>query len=153
MTKIDLIPFEPEHIPLLTMRPDEDKWFESQEVIDRQMTALAHNAISGSLFVDDKLVAVIGWLPLWKGVVEVWSFPCADIHRYAVIYLKTVLKQLEVIHLVAKPHRIQTHSQADPLHDRWMKRLGFTCEGTLKQYSCDREDFRIWALWAEPPAQ
>lgn len=149
MSNVQLIPFKVEHLQQFNMRDDEARWYNNPDVVTNQFAALAANAVAGSLFVGDKLVAIIGWLPMWKGVVEVWSYPCTDIHHYGMIYLRTVRKQLDFIQRVIRPHRIQTHSQADPLHDRWMTWLGFKCEGTLKNYSCDKQDFRIWAVWAE----
>jgi hypothetical protein len=98
-----------------------------------------------SLVADGRIVACIGSFPLWDGVFEAWQIPSVYVKNYILEYCETVRGILDGAAKRERVWRIQTASPADELHDRWMKFIGFECEGTLKEYSRLKADFRLWA--------
>ena len=97
-----------------------------------------------TMIEDGRIITCMGCFPMWDGVWEVWQMPSVYVLKYAKGYCKTILGLLDGAAERVNIWRMQTHSPADDLHDRWMKFIGFECEGTLKEYSRFKVDHRIW---------
>ncbi len=137
-------PFHAEHLKIMDMRAYErDKVYPylPQEMLD-YYSSLGH---AYTLVKDGRIITCIGWVPLWPGVYEIWQIPSVYVAEDPLDYVKTLKEFITVYTEKLKAHRIQTHSPADKLHDRWMQFMGFECEGTLLQYSRFKEDYRLWS--------
>jgi len=138
------IPFHSEHLKLMDMQPYE--WekiypYLPQDLLD-YYASLGH---AYTFLKDGRIITCIGWVPLWKGVYEVWQIPSIYIAANKIDFIKTLNEFIEIYAKKLKVHRAQTNSVADEFHDAYMKFLGFTCEGTLKEYSQFKEDYRVWS--------
>jgi len=106
----------------------------------------------GQLFTvrqDGRILALMGFWQKWDGVWEVYVYPSIHTPKYPVFYVKRVRNLLRTIARSHNMRRQQTISLADESTDRWMKALGFECEGTLKEFTPKREDCRMWARFNE----
>ena len=138
------IPFLREHLTLLDAREYEKKNV-LPYVNSAFLTAMETSGWSYTLVQDGRIVTCIGAIQLWPGVWEVWQIPSIYVPRYAKSYCQTIKGLLDVRALGLGAWRLQTHSPADELHDRWMAFIGFECEGTMKEYTRNKIDHRIWA--------
>jgi hypothetical protein len=97
---------------------------------------------------NDTVLAIATWLTPVVGVFDLGMWASDNIHEKRTGYLRfmrgAVKNLVEMSHTAVR--RIQTTSYADEVHDRWMKWLGFECEGTLKKYAPDGRDIRVWAI-------
>jgi hypothetical protein len=138
------IPFNREHLTLLDARE-----YEKERVIpflnSAFLDAVERSLWSYTLVKDGQVVTCIGALPLWSGVWEVWQIPSIYVPKYILEYCRMVKGLLDACATKEKAWRLQTSSPADDLHDRWMKFIGFECEGTMREYTRFKQDFRMWA--------
>lgn len=107
-------------------------------------------AISGygtlfTVFGDGVILAIMGFWKKWEGVYEVYVYPSNTTPRYPVYYVKRVKSLLKTIAASHNMRRQQAISLASERNDRWMKALGFECEGTMRQFTERREDCKMWA--------
>ena len=139
--------FRPEHILQMDLRPSEQERLDADSKWAEKIEALANFGMGGALIDGDKIVAIIGYYEMWTGCFEVWAFPCADIERHAMLYLRTTKRYIQMIERTHDPRRLQTTSFADPLHDRWMRFLGFECEtpNGMRNYSILGQTFNLWS--------
>ena len=112
-----------------------------------KIRALAQYGSSGVLMHEGMILAVFGYVELWPGAYEVWAFPSVHVETYPMIYLRTMKRYIRMLEKSHKPHRLQTSSMKDELHDRWMRFLGFECETPdgMKNYSVLKQTFNLWA--------
>jgi hypothetical protein len=141
---VQTIPFLREHLTLLDVREYEKENL-LPHINSAFLTAMETSGWSYTLVQDGRIVTCIGAIQLWSGVWEVWQIPSVYVHKYVKSYCRTIKDMLDVGAQREGAWRLQTHSPADELHDRWMKFIGFECEGTLKEYSRNKLDHRIWA--------
>lgn len=94
---------------------------------------------------DKRIVAIVGYIEPMKGVLDVMVIPSIHVPEFALSFIRYVKTALNVIAHMVPAHRMQTFSKADPQTDKWMKILGFECEGTMRQFTSDKQDYRIWA--------
>lgn len=140
MNSIEAIQFKPDHFDLLHVREHE------RETVDlEQLKALASNASAWTFVADGRIIFVGGYVELWKGVAEVFVLPSVYISDDALGFQRAVKRTLEQWAAENGWHRMQSSSLADDKTDRWMKSLGFTCEGTLLKYTANQLNYRQWA--------
>ena len=87
----------------------------------------------------------MGFFELCPGVCEVWVLPSKYIPKHGFIFAKIIKSNLEQLWETRGYHRIQVHALDDKIHNRWLKWLGFKCEGILEKYSTKQQNFKIWA--------
>lgn len=97
-----------------------------------------------TIFADGAPLAILGFVPLWSGVYDVFVLPGENVKRFAKTFHKTVKHYMNSLCTALPVHRLQTYSIADSSTDKWMSSLGFECEGTLTAYTSDKLDYRIW---------
>lgn len=97
-----------------------------------------------TIVVDEKPIAIMGFVSLAHGVCEVYTMPDKDVDKYRVAYAKEVKKYL--IRLAQLPiyHRVQLIAIDDELHNRWCRFLGFVKEGTMLRYDELKRTFNMW---------
>ena len=138
------VPFLREHLGVMDVRN-----YEQENVVpflnSSMLTQMETSGWAYTLVKDGRLVACLGGVRLWPGVWEIWQIPSVYVHKYSKSYCQTILGILDKGAVEESVWRYQTHSPADELHDRWMEFIGFECEGTMKEYTRARKDFRIWA--------
>jgi len=102
-----------------------------------------------TMIVDDKILAIVGYWQKWEGVFEVYVYPSIHVKDYPVFYVRRIRRYLKQIAQTFRMRRQQTISLADDETDKWMKAVGFECEGTLKAFTRGGEDCRMWVRFNE----
>lgn len=123
----------------IVLRGHESQWADKSII-----AALATKGESTTILTDDEIVAIIGCYEMRAGVLLVWVLPSIYLPRCAKTVIKAVKRYLQ--DLRRTHHRIESCSVADPETDRWMEFLGFTCEGTLRQFTADKLDYKQWSI-------
>lgn len=138
-----IVPFNRAHLSVL-----EPRSYEAERIIPFLQSSWLEMAEMSpycySMVIDGRVITLMGCFPLWDGVWEVWQIPSVYVLKYAKEYCKTIRGLLDGAAKRINIWRMQSHSPADELHDRWMKFVGFECEGTLKEYSRFKDDYRLW---------
>lgn len=151
---IDFIPFKPEHIDQIKLREShEAKASIMAEGVGPQIVkTIAAHGQALTIADGNEILAVVTWFVPRAGVIDIGMYAAQGIYerpvsylRFAVKRFKTFLKSLEGEDV----RRIQTLSFPDVKHDRWMRGLGFECEGTMRRFAPDGRDMRLWAIIRE----
>lgn len=114
----------------------------------RQTLLSTEKTHSFSVFADDKLVAVGGFVILWRGVAEVWV--AISNKDWAKKNLRKVIAAFTMtmndVSLSAGLRRLQCTVRADsPASIRFVEGLGFESEGLLVGYGVDGADHVMFA--------
>lgn len=136
---LDVQPFIPGDIHLMDLRD-----YERESWTVEQWTNYAELSQAVTVREDGRIIAVTGYIPLWKGVIDVFVIPAKAPPRNPLAYIRVIKIWLSNLKRDLRLHRIQTISKADPATDRWMRVLGFSLESTLYSYGPDKLDYRMW---------
>ncbi len=142
MSSITSKPSTPEHLNDLQVRDHELNYIGLDN-----LAGLIAGSTSVTYFIEDKPVAIVGYIKVWPGTIEVFVIPDKRLkeHGYKVV---RHLKKILTIMLEDLPiHRMQTDSLADDETDKWMRVLGFTCEGTMPYYTPEKHTYRRWGRY------
>lgn len=140
MPNIEKVPFIPEHAFAIELRAHEATY------IDRDfLVAIGETGICCTCLIDGAILAIVGFFEKWPGVIQVFVIPSIHVPRAPKSFVKYVKAALDRLATDFNYHRLQTESKADEQTDKWMRVLGFECEGVLKSYSSAKEDYKMWA--------
>lgn len=148
MSKITVVPFRLDHIDLLELRDHETSIFGTGEDLKRGIAGLLNSEASGSLMCDGRLIAIMGYVTLWPGLVEVYVLPSKHLPQYGMAFARFAKRYIKIIKRLERIKRMQTHSLNDDLHNRWMSFLGFkneTPEG-MRSYSVNGDMYNLWSM-------
>lgn len=96
----------------------------------------------GIHILDGRILYIGGWSVAAQGVAELFIFPSV----YALEHKKSFFKHAKwwVDYLKRDYRRLQCWGEDSELSKRWLSRLGFECEGTLKDYVREGVSMTIW---------
>lgn len=103
----------------------------------------------GAMVDGDVVVAIVGYYEPWPGLWEVFIYPSELLPSYGMMFarhLKLILSTIVSQHEPRGLRRIQTCSVDDKLHNRWMRYMGFTKEGTMRRYSPTDQTYNMWSI-------
>ena len=113
-----------------------------------QCAHLAENSFTFTI-VDkqDRIVLVFGMVPMWKGVLEIWTLTNPDLFAKNIIGAHRVMERLrDMIATQYGAHRIQLMVRASTArYGEFMERFGFKSEGLMQKYGPNGEDFVRYA--------
>lgn len=144
MNNIYVRPFEPDDWAAIELR----QWERENISVDSVFAISSYGQLF-TVFIGDTILALFGFWKKWEGVYEVYVYPSTHTNSRPIFYVRWVRRLLDTI---AKSHRMrrqETTSLADEQTDRWMRALGFECEGTKRQFTAKREDCRMWVRFNE----
>jgi hypothetical protein len=99
---------------------------------------------SGPAFacVDGGVLAVLGIIPVWEDRSLAWGVLSARIGANMLPIHRAVLRGLDTLFVV---RRVEAYVAADhPEGFRWMKLLGFECEGMMRRFH-NNKDFALFS--------
>ena len=143
--ELDRVIFDVKHLEVadLDMREFQGIGY-SQSVIDR-IAGMALMGVAMTLMWDGRIVGFTGFMNLWPGVVEVWLIPTKYVGVKPLLLVRTLHRYIEGIVEDQKLWRVQTVAIANLVHDRFLKCLGFQCEGIARNYVKKGQDHKYWA--------
>lgn len=137
-------PFRYQHLDLFEMRHHEQL-----NMPNINLELIAEYAVADALIdKNGDVMAVIGFFKCWDGVAEVFVIPSKYVDQCKTAFVRHVKRELDRIILENGFHRVHTYSLADDVTDRWMEFLGFVKEGTMKQYTKNKDDYNMWARFS-----
>lgn len=140
MKKLNVVAFEPWHMDHIQMRQHEVTHLDKVTI-----SAVATMSRAVTMFMDELIVTIIGMMEIAPGVAEVFLVPSIYLPKFRFSVLRELKLFLAMVDVEFGLHRIQTCSLANEQTDRWMEYLGFECEGTLRQFTFDKLDYRMWS--------
>ncbi len=143
-----LTEFKPDHLLEIEMAntPDGVTDIKHQGLIRKGLECAGPNAFSA--VHDGVIVGCGGVKPLWSGVGEAWGVPSVHVlnnKREVVLMAKAALR------IILDQDKDLNRIQAVVLDgftagERLAEILGFQCEGVMKKYGKNGEDFKLFAL-------
>lgn len=97
-----------------------------------------------TLIHEGRIIACMGFMEILPGIADVWLIPSIYVPKVPKLFLREVRQYLDAVIEALGFHRLQTVGRTDAYHTRWMEYLGFTCEGTMKNYH-QKQDYYMWA--------
>jgi hypothetical protein len=142
---IEIKPFEVQHLSLFNLKLGEE-WMASFFDIKTLAIEYAKRGQLFSVFVDDRVEAIGGFVKLWEGVVEMIAMISPVGKRHIKIIHRTAKNMINVA-LSNGIWRIQTNVlDGFDKGIRWVERLGFHSEGKMKKYTPDGRDMIRFAI-------
>lgn len=110
--------------------------------VQRMMESQAEHGFAFTAFLHGEPVASFGTSYLWDGVGEMWSV-IGDIARTKPIAMTKIgIAFADISEIALRLHRLQiTVKTSDKRAMNWARAIGFISEGTMKQYSMDRDNY------------
>jgi hypothetical protein len=143
---MEVVPFHPKHLEIAVLRDHEKKIISNMPAAYEKIEGLwKRSKQAGTFSHDGRILMCAGFLDADMGVCEVWMMPTIYVPQYALTFAKTMRAYVEQIAITFKYHRMQTSAPADELHHRWLTWLKFEAEGTLRQFTYDKQDYRMYA--------
>jgi hypothetical protein len=140
MNKILRVKFEDDHARGIVLRDYESRIFNRDWLINVN----TYGKILTYMWGDD-ILAIGGFFEKWKGVARVFVVPSIHTSKCPKSFVQTAREAIDTLYNDLSYHRLETESKADEQTDKWMKFLGFECEGTLRKWSAIKDDWRLWS--------
>jgi len=115
------------------------------EIYADMLDQLGQVAQAGTNMSDGEIVYIAGYYERLAGNWEVVIIPSKHLPKYAKSIIKVVRLGLHAIKMRTGARRLQTYGEPTEKQDRWLKCLGFTCDGLLPMYDIDG-DKKLWSI-------
>lgn len=140
MTKIRMIPYEPEHLDLFEQTDfDREAYGEMKSDTPNPM---ADYGESFTLIIDGRVMVVGGIMAQSAHTGRCWTMFSAYAQGHAISLLRNVKAQMENMMQTMGLHRIETANLAHAEHHhKWCRLLGFKNEGLMLQYDDKKRDY------------
>lgn len=146
MTRVNVIPFKPDHLQQMTLLPDE------RDVILKDASflgALADGpqdsvAFCGTAFWGDEILCVGGWYAVRPGCCQLFIIPDANmLRKHPAVFARTTIKWRQK----AEDRLIYNKliAVALPGMSDWMRVIGFEYECKLEKYNGTGRDYELWS--------
>lgn len=142
---MEVVIFNPHHIEVMQLRDHERELLMGVGDMKNRLSTLMQNSkAAGTFLYQGRIITCAGFVEIWPGVAELWQLPSIYVSECALVFSKTLKKYVENVAKNFQYHRLQTSCPSDQTHDRWMEFLGFVKEGTMKQYTFNKQDYSIF---------
>jgi hypothetical protein len=141
MSDVQIVEFHPKHFEIMDLRPEEKNAIFSLPDAYERFERVAAASVQAATFIHDgRILFCAGFSILWSGVADFWMVPSIYAKAYPLTFYRIAKRYLKVLPETFKLHRMQTTSYDDPFHEKWMNKLGFQKEGTLRKYRPDQSN-------------
>lgn len=139
MDKVETKPFREAHVDLFEPAADCAEQFNKAVPF---LVELGKPGQCGIHMLRGRILYVGGWYDIAPGVAELFIYPSI----YAVPHAKSFFSHARwwVNYLKSNYRRLQCWGEDTDVSKRWLARLGFTQEGTLKNFAGEGIDMLIW---------
>ena len=145
MTNVETLQFHPKHFECMDIRKQEkDSLFTLPDIYERFEDHVKTSVQSATFIIDGRVLFCAGFVRVWDGVGDFWMVPSTYCKQYPLAFYRIVRRYLKVIPQTFKLHRIQTTSYDDQFHEKWMSKLGFKKEGTMRQFNRDKTNMCVY---------
>lgn len=128
--------FHIKHLDVMEVKPEFKESVLGLDKVRYVLSTIEGNISSDAITIieDGRILLAMGYFTILPGVVEVWLLPSIYVEDTPVLFVKEVKNYLEALAQTLKWDRIQTVTQDNPQHRKWMELLGFCEEGIMKKY-------------------
>lgn len=134
--------FHPSHLTLM------DEWVPQAVMLNQSIQY--NSPYSWTLVAEDKPILCMGAEMVFRGVLELWMTPDRLMARYPKFVYRTCRELLAGTIQATGAHRIQCLVREDfPAGIRWAERFGLVREGTKHCLDLEKNNYHIYAWWAE----
>lgn len=138
MAKFKVVPFEPEHLEMLALKPEQS---------DERPEGINGSAIS--FLLDEKPVAIVGGFPIVPNVFQVWALISEDVKKHPFAFHRSVRAMLAWVTAERGLQRIQLSVKIGFMGGcRWAEALGFKNEGVMRSYGPGGSDYYLYGRTA-----
>jgi len=148
MYNVDIVPFHPDHVPMLKLRREVGgRFFENYDTWAKSITEIGKNNPTFTGFIGDKMIGFGGVSMIWTGVGEAWvCFDESMQHKPKVILYYTKY-MLDMIIKQNNLHRVQATCRIDfPQAASFLEHIGFELESVLHKFSEDGVDHFMYSM-------
>ncbi|MBX9688200.1 MAG: hypothetical protein K2X27_15940 [Candidatus Obscuribacterales bacterium] len=139
MSRIITKPFRESHADLFESAP---AYAEHYKAFMPLLIGLGKIDQCGSNILDGRIIYIGGWAEAAPGVAELFIFPSIYAERKAKSFFEHARWWVDF--LKSDYRRLQCWGEDTELSKRWLSRLGFSYEGTLKNYVGEGQNMTIW---------
>lgn len=132
---IKVAPYDPQHLEQLAVR--EGQSFEKPSVIQGDAV---------TFLFEEKPIAIFGGYQILLGVLQLWGLVSDDVAKCPKSFHKSSKEFLSFVIEKQGIRRVQIsvrHGNTQAW--RWATALGFRCEGIMRKYGPDSEDYYLFA--------
>ena len=137
--------FEANHVTLAQTRDQERDFLVKLGHVEERLQAMSKNGPAWSIFKDGQWIASGGCLPIFPHVADYWQVPSIHVEKHIISYGKFNRWLCNQIFETLPYTRLQTLTNIDTLHHRWMSFLNFQVEGIQRGYGLEHQDMYMWA--------
>lgn len=142
---LDILTFHPAHAEVAELTDHEEKIFKRMPDAYAKLQELSSRSTEAvTIMLEGRIIFMGGFIKMWPGVCEAWMIPTKHFAKHKGIAFKGILHFIEIFADSMKIHRMQAICFGDELHSNFLDHLGFKFEGTLKNYSDEKEDHYIY---------
>lgn len=99
----------------------------------------------GIFFHKDKPLFAGGWFERSPGILQVFLIPDREALVQRRVFYRFVCRIIEIVQSKYGAERLQTFSLPIPRIERWMRAIGFRCEGGTKSYNGQGLEYQLWS--------
>lgn len=140
---VQILPFRREHLDRMVLQEHEKKVLDFDKFF---IVSAGPDAVTYTYVYKHRILGVGGYYQMWPGVIEVFVVPTLDFFKYPKQVYRLCKLYFDYIVNKTKARRIQTASLDCDIRNRFMLKFGFACEGTMKNYTSDGQDYKMWAI-------
>lgn len=137
-----IVPFFASHIANMDLFYRDFRRILGRPDFKRHLIRLSQTGPSVTMVVEDQAVGIMGLVPKWRGVGEVWVVVSRHVKRSALSFHRASQGLLNRYAALMEIRRVQgTVDKQNPRAISWSTRMGFVPEGTLHGYGPDGNDW------------
>lgn len=112
--------------------------------VDQMIKAQAGLGNAFTVILHGKPAAIVGSIPLWSGVEEMWLHIEERMRKFPVFMTKAAIEYRDYRVIAGNLHRLQiTVRCSDMRAVRWARHIGFNIDGMMMKYGPDGSDFYL----------
>lgn len=145
MTKLDVVPFKPDHLQFMTLLPDErDVILNDVKFLEMLANEYGNHAgFCGTAYWGDKILCVGGWFAQTGITVQLFIIPDAEmLKKHPAVFARTTIKWRKKVEDFNRYTRIQ--AVALPGMSDWMRVIGFKFESVIENYNGTGKTYEMW---------
>lgn len=143
---LSFVPFHWTHAYHMDLRPFDSKAFQTVPNYKQMLEYYTQMPHAYTGIYQGQMAYSFGPVMLHPGVVELWMLSTYHVERMPISLTKASIRYCNHIARDMQLHRLQiTVEVQNSFAVRWASALQFTCEGRLKNYGPDKNDFFIYA--------
>lgn len=137
---MDVVPFEPEHLDEIMLQPSQADVFSYFDATYGRALKATGPCFTG--VKDGRILGCAGVVKQWENRAVAWSLLAGDIGNDFISIHKAVSRFLDMCEF----NRVEAYVDADfEQGHRWIRMLGFTPEGRMRQFNPNGSDAVMYA--------